>query len=264
MHGTQSTPNLASGAGDGPMRNGTHMNMTTSGGTEMPPNQRLLTVGSFNCHGFSNSLDYALELATSCDVLALSETWIREGDERLINLALNQCGALEHESFTVVSKSGMSDVDPEYTGRPYGGVSLICKHSDSFNFHALEVPSERIAAISLHDASGQLCAVIVAVYMPYFHSANHPNTQEYTSTLSALQSVLDEYGARAPTCIVGDFNAQLPMKPRLHRLWQRASGFNQKELIRRKCVMIPMAPDNISAKGSTCAMIPGALKHNWA
>lgn len=195
------------------------------GSDPVQPRWTDITIASFNCHGFTNSLDYVIELASQCTVLCLSETWIRPGDQNLIDSAISRCGELSSFTYTVLSKSGMEDADPEYRGRPFGGVSLICKHSDCFNYQNIDVPTDRALAVGIFDLSGDLKQVIIGVYMPFFNSSDPKCINSYIATLEALQSLLDKYGATVPIRVLGDFNAQLPTATKLSRNWHRRPPF---------------------------------------
>jgi exonuclease III len=188
-------------------------------------NHANIQIGTFNCHGFSGSLDYVIELVGRCDVLCLNETWIRVGDEGLIEATLKQSSELRNCNITVFSKSGMEDAEPDYTGRPFGGVAIVCRQSKNINYQPIPVPCERIAAVGIHDASGTLRQIVVSIYMPFYCPSNPESINGYIRTLEALQSIMDKYGACAPICIAGDFNAQLPRSQQLSRTWYRSNGF---------------------------------------
>ena len=49
----------------------------------------------------------------------------------------------------------MKDLDPEYCGRTYRGVSIICKNQPDIVFYDLEVTSDCILAIAIEDADGR-------------------------------------------------------------------------------------------------------------
>ena len=109
----------------------------------------------------------------------------------------------------------MVDVDSSYQGRPFGGISVICKNNDIFKYHELDTTCDRIIAISVVDMSGKPVQTIFNVYMP-FYNGDYSQTELFTETLDHLQSCVDKYGALAPFQIVGDFNVQLPKTCRLN------------------------------------------------
>ena len=42
----------------------------------------------FNCHGFKQCADYILKCIANCDVMCLSETWLRQNELQLIEKSL--------------------------------------------------------------------------------------------------------------------------------------------------------------------------------
>ena len=87
---------------------------------------------AFNCKGFKQSSDYILERFVSSDFLCLSETWLKPSELVLIEDSLGE--KFGKDSFTVFSKSAMEDIDPEYRGRPFGGVAMLCKNRSGLFF----------------------------------------------------------------------------------------------------------------------------------
>ena len=92
--------------------------MPVNGPTLNTMNHASTQIGTSNCHGFSGSLDYVIELVGRCNVLCSNETWIRVGDESLIESTLSQCNELRGRNITVFSKSGMEDAEPDYARCP--------------------------------------------------------------------------------------------------------------------------------------------------
>ena len=66
--------------------------------------------------------------------MCLSETWLRPGDLYLVDQALKRDVRSSLNQYSVFSKSGMSDTPADYVGRPYGGVTVICKHQPNLSF----------------------------------------------------------------------------------------------------------------------------------
>ena len=189
-----------------------------------------ISINSFNCHGFKASVDYIIEQVKVCDILCLCETWIRSGEGRIINDTLNTSKELDCQ-VTVFSKSGMDNTDPEYKGRPFGGVSIICKHQEKLSFHELETPGDRVIAVGVYDSTGAIKQVIVCAYLPFYQGGNSKSTESFTESLDILQSVIDKYGALAPLKVFGDFNVQLPNKAKLHKHWFKGKGYTKHSLM---------------------------------
>ena len=62
---------------------------------------------------------YCTDLLQQCDILCLSETWLRPCELSSIEKCL-QGGV--NGNIDVFAKSGMVDIEPDYSGRPFGGV----------------------------------------------------------------------------------------------------------------------------------------------
>ena len=63
---------------------------------------------------------------------------------------------------------GMCDIDFNYTGRPYGGVAVICRNIPCVSFSELETDSDRITGTIMKDVNGNALQVIISVYMPFY------------------------------------------------------------------------------------------------
>jgi len=77
--------------------------------------------------------------------------------------------------FTVCNKCGMSEVDSSYTGRPYGGVALICRKISCLSFSDIDVDSDRITDIVVKDVNSNAIRVVLSPYMPFYSGAAHTN-----------------------------------------------------------------------------------------
>jgi hypothetical protein len=120
----------------------------------------------------------------------------------------------------------MTDVEQYHSGRPYGGVAVICKKLPGTSSQEIVVDNDRIIAVSLSDRVG-LRQIIVNTYMPYFEGSG-ASLAPFMDCLDGLQACLDKYGPIAPIRICGDFNAQLPYGDTLSRHWYRTKGFSQQ------------------------------------
>ena len=149
---------------------------------------KLFTTESLNCHGFKQSHEFVLSRINYCDILCLCETWLRPNELNLIDEIIE--GRYSNEKFTVFSKSSMNDIDVSYTGRPFGGLSVICKHSSDFKYHLLDVLSDRIMCICVTDATGKPVQVVFSIYMPFFNSNIKQTEVAYTFRLLMCYKVL--------------------------------------------------------------------------
>ena len=119
---------------------------------------------------------------------------------------------LSKEDIQVFSKSGMEWADGGYRGRPFGGVSLICKNNPHILYNEIETLSDRIVAIAVSNAN-TIIYVLVSVYLPYYKYGDHKQTDLFIETVDALQCIVDQYGSACPVHIMGDLNVQLPRNP---------------------------------------------------
>ena len=186
---------------------------------------------SYNCHGFKQSCDYIMKQLISCDIMCLSETWLRPAENNAIQSLVNSHPSLSKYRFAVFNKSGMDNVDASYMGRPFGGTAIILKNHPTYFPREIDVPSDRIVAVGLYDHVGTLIDVIVSVYLPFFNPADPYSVQNYVEAIDVLQTVLDKYASQASVQIMGDFNAKLPMSAKLHKLWFKKEGFNNNSSI---------------------------------
>ena len=102
---------------------------TAHGGSDIT-----LNIQSFNCKGFKSSFDYVFYLLDSCDIMCLSETWLRPEELHCIGEMADKM-ALSHKIDSVFSKSAKTDIGADYRGRPFGGISMICNKHSSFKYH---------------------------------------------------------------------------------------------------------------------------------
>ena len=186
-----------------------------------------VTCTAFNCKGFKSNAHFISSLLESSDIVCLSETWLRPSESNIIYDTLSR---LDHSHKISFSKSSMNDIDPCYSGRPFGGVAIICKNMENLSFYELNTNSDRIVAVAACDINGAIVQVFVSVYFP-FYDGGQTQTDLFIATLDALQSLIDEHAMIAPIRIMGDFNAQLPHEFKLCRLWYKKRGFNSHSSI---------------------------------
>jgi hypothetical protein len=161
----------------------------------------MMTTVSYNCKGFASSVPYIIDLQKSCDILCLTETWLRPDELHVVESIVNNCAELKDFKFIVFTKSSMEDIDHDYLhhGRPFGGLAMICKCSDLVTFNECCVSSDRVQSVYVSYRNGD---------------ARH------------LQALLDNPPNSCPVKLFGDFNAQLPQTHVLAPRWERSCGFS--------------------------------------
>ena len=106
----------------------------------------------------------------------------------------------------------MCDNDVHSSGRPYGGVAIVCRIIDGITYEPLKCTSPNVTGILLKDNNGIPIQVIVCVYMPYYDKSKPEQTDKYVECINELQCITDDYGDGVPIKILGDLNAQLPSR----------------------------------------------------
>ena len=142
---------------------------------------------TYNCFGFSQMADYILDRLSNCDIMGLTETWLRPNELDTIKSALknNPRFKNEYKSYEIFSKSGMTETESDYSGRPFGGVSVIIKANKYFTCKEIENLSDRIVSVGLYDGENNLIHVICCTYMPYYNSKSD-EIDLYVETIDAL------------------------------------------------------------------------------
>lgn len=201
---------------------------TTNGATSTTAldGEMLLTCEQFNCHGFKQSSDFVYSRLQHCDILCLTETWLKPSELPCIQDSLRQYSPALGKTCLVFAKSGMENTETSYAGLPYGGLCVIVKKDARYTARLIESPSDRTVAVGIYNVSGNLIQVIVCVYMPFFNGSAD-KLEEYVDTCDTIQTLIDKYGASAPLLVAGDFNTQLPNSPRLSKKWFKSKGFNK-------------------------------------
>ncbi len=189
---------------------------------------------SFNAKGFKQSHVYIAKLLSDCDILGISETWLRPGELCSMAQTLLESPFLHDESaesLSVFAKSSMVDIEPTYNGRPFGGIAIVCKSKSEHGivYEELDIKSDRVIGVKLC-RNNQVLQISLRVYMP-FYNGDRKQTEIYMETVDIIQSVVDRYGALCPVNIMGDFNVQLPSDDILHKSWYRTSKFNSHSKI---------------------------------
>ena len=165
--------------------------VTTTGDTARIScdNWQDLRVTTFNCKGFKQSFTYCTAILEKCDILCLSETWLRPHKLSDINKCVqnNMNG-----NFDVYAKSGMLNIEADYMSRPLGGVVIICKRNSNLTYRELVIPSDRIVAVCISNKNGKPLQIIPNVYMPFFNGSSH-QTELFIEMVDIMQSFLDQY-----------------------------------------------------------------------
>ena len=103
-------------------------------------------IESFNCHGIKQCSQYVRDRVKQCDMLCLTETWLKPGEElSAIHTILGN-----RDKYCVFSVSGMRDADAEYSGRPYGGVAVICKVNSRLSYKLINDEFDNILVVGIY------------------------------------------------------------------------------------------------------------------
>ena len=177
-----------------------------------------INVTAFNCQGLKGSQQMISRMMSSgqCDVLFLSEHWLRSHELSFIDNHYSQLNLWTH------LKSGM-DPEVEHTcGRPYGGVGFICQKRSAVSYIPIEIPNKRLSALQIC-IRGSPVVTVVGVYLPHYNGTSE-QVGKYSESLDEIQGFMD--ACETPLLVVGDMNAPLPAKPELHINWYRQHPFN--------------------------------------
>ncbi len=182
---------------------------------------------SFNVKGLKQSHVYIAKLLSDCDILGISETWLRPGELCSMAHTLLESPFLHEsaESLSVFAKSSMVDIEPTYNGRPFGGIAIVCKSKSEHGivYEELDIKSDRVIRVKFC-RNNQVLQILLCVYMP-FYNGDCKQTEIY------METVVDRCGTLCAVNIMGDFNVQLPGDDILHKIWYRTSKFNSHSKI---------------------------------
>ena len=121
-----------------------------------------LTCEQYNCKGFKSNVYYILDRLEKCDVLSLEETWLKPHKLNLIQCAIDDRPSMRNSKFHIFSNSGICDVEPTYTGRPFGGVSLIVKSMKGLACYELETSCNDVLPVAISHAKGDMIHILLA------------------------------------------------------------------------------------------------------
>jgi len=150
-----------------------------------------LSVGTYNCRGFTASMHDIEQLCAMYHIILLQETWlVKQTLDKMTDISDNHfaCGTAE-----VDYTKGIT------SGRPYGGTAILW--NKKLNANTFMNQDQSIIGLEVCLDSNSLN--ILNVYMPYCYDSNY---DEYINYLSKISILCDEI-ASPNVFIVGDFNA---------------------------------------------------------
>ena len=100
------------------------------------------------------------------------------------------------DDLVIFAKSGMCNIDPSYTGRPYGGVAVACRTKENIVYTEIPIENDRVIGVKVLNNS-DIVEILLYVYMP-FYNGDISQTELYLEATDVLQSVIDEYAAVSP------------------------------------------------------------------
>ena len=119
----------------------------------------------------------------------------------------------------------MADIEPGFSGRPFVGVSVVCKENSYVSYKQIECSSDRIVCVGIYDSDDTLIQTVCSVYMPFYKQGDKKQMDDFINTVDIMQSIVDTHGMKAPIKLCGDFNTQLPCKQVLGNRWHTGKGF---------------------------------------
>lgn len=150
-------------------------------------------LASFNCKNVKRSIEDVRSLCRACDVICLQETWLLPHDIPFISTI--------DSSFGYTATSAVDTSAGIVKGRGHGGVCVLYRYSAFQQVSVLQCNNARICAIKI--ATGDNTVVVMSVYLP---TNSVENLLEFSSCLSTVNAIIDEYGIES-VFILGDFNA---------------------------------------------------------
>ena len=111
-----------------------------------------MTHVGYNAKGFKQSFMYVSELLSHADTVGITETWLRPGELAIIKPTLLGSPALNNVNaddlvILLFAKSGMCNIDPSYTGRPYGGVAVACRTKENIVYAEIPITNDRVRPV---------------------------------------------------------------------------------------------------------------------
>lgn len=163
----------------------------------MPDNDSFkkdISVCSFNCRSFKNSVHAIYKLCDKHDIVLLQEHWLLPFDLQLLNTA--------HNDFISIGLSAVDTSTDILVGRPYGGTAILYRKCLADKINIVVTDESRITSIRIITNVGPL--LVLNVYMPTNYN-DDSSLESYIDCLSKLHVLIVESDA-IHTLIVGDFN----------------------------------------------------------
>ena len=171
----------------------------------------LLTLASFNIHGFSSTSRYLNDsIQRHGGIWMVQEHWLSE----------QQLSRFEQLDAQFVAHSGMEDAISSsiYQGRPFGGVSICW--SKSLNHVITPISNykhKRIVAAELKSQGRNI--LLISAYMPYFNSNGRDQCiAETLDALSVIELLISDH-PQHDVVIGGDLNTELKRESPFDDFW---------------------------------------------
>ena len=189
----------------------------------------MISIASFNCKNLKSSIEEIRSLCNVNDIVLLQETWLTTTDLPILNQI--------HKDFHAKGISAMDLSAGLLTGRPHGGLAILCRKSLTDTFKIVDFDDNRIMGLELQIDHHK--TIIINVYLPY---CDVENTDEFLSYLAKLDTLVDT--ASTPYIyIMGDFNADIVKRRNSglpHRFGELLSQFCiEQNLIVSDVTMLP-------------------------
>ena len=153
-----------------------------------------ISICSFNCRSFKNSLPIIFDICNQHDIVLLQEHWLIPNDLCLLNNA--------HSDFLSIGLSAVDISSDILTGRPYGGTAILYRKSLSQHIKIIDSDESRISGVRVNTDAGPL--LLLNVYMPTNYG-DAASLELYCDCLAKLHAVMVDSDT-PHTIIAGDFN----------------------------------------------------------
>ena len=155
---------------------------------------RYLSICTFNCRSFKNSLPIIHSLCEQHDIVLLQEHWLLPNELGVLNNS--------HDKFQSFGLSAVDISTDILVGRPFGGTAILYRKSLADQITIIASDESRITGIQLNTDSGPF--LILNVYMPTNYG-DESSLEMYRECLAKLHAaILDSDSLH--TIIAGDFN----------------------------------------------------------
>ena len=149
-------------------------------------NNKTITVGSHNLHGFPARSNYHSEcIKTHGGIWLGQELWLSE----------RQLHQMDNMNVEYVAHSGMEDALSAgvLKGRPFGGVSISWSRDMNHSVVPLtNYKHKRVVAVELRTAETPI--IIMSIYMPFFDTSKHIECmQDTVDCLSMIELITEDH-----------------------------------------------------------------------